>query len=680
MIGSFEKLVYFPFKKAFLLFFGIVVFFSPESSNKKSEPVSFSSKAFLTDFSHFSPAFFALEDEFFFEDSFQNPSSKPVQKPKTLNPKSTDATMNLDLKNSDHFPSRQNPLPNQKGQVSKNPNLSKKGRQQNKEKSMNQNLSHWLNNQDFDGQIGFSKISHLMGSIPQKTSSKISDAGELREGPLFENIKKTYSLKTDPEVFAIVNPPLSKEIKRTDNNPRESLKEGTPRVFQNSISKNKKPDYKISGELSLKEGLAFIGSMEVQWILSNQILNYGSINIDRGTYEITVDQLLGEIAILIRDKNNKITGLGNIELNQLENNSTQISANIEILPIEWNHAGQVVDGGLLGSKNNTLSGVNISLYGFGEQSQTNKEGQFSFYDWKKLDSRSIAMAEKPGYYDSVFIIDSKKPVSVPLFPKSYIKAFFSYLEDQGLDDVRKGGVVYGSIEGTRDKRGYKVSIANQSTSNQKPIYFFPVGLANPQGTATSSNGLFSFAGLSAGDYQLTIEKEGQIVDQKWVVVEAGKISPVFSPLNQTSSDNGASDGEIHLSSFKNPSLLFEPAGLTEARDHSEAFYKKLHQLAEKQKLQVSKGLVFGFIDSSEKYQVTLLEETPKKIIYFNNKAQVVDPLNEIADGFIMSGFSEGLKSLAIQTTTDKMVLATELIFNDHKSTSLVNTSVYPVEI
>ena len=460
--------------------------------------------------------------------------------------------------------------------------------------------------------------------------------------------------------------PLSKEINI-----------GPP--FETRV-KNQKQAYRISGELFLKEGLAFIGDMEIRWILSNHTLNYGSIDINQGTYEIKVDQLSGDLVVSIYDKKNNPIGRGSIALNQLENTSTQILKNIEIFPIKWNYAGQVVDGGLLGNKNSTLSGVNISLYGFEVQSQTNKQGQFSFQDWKKLDSRSIALAEKSGYYDSVFIIDSETPVSVPLFPKSYIDSFFSYLEDQGLDEVRKGGVVYGSIEGVKDKDGYSVSIANQSSlSSRKPVYFFPVGLPNLHGTATSSNGLFSFTGLEAGDYQLTIEKKDQIVDQKWVVVESGRVSSVFSPLNQSfSEDQNIPDG-VHLSSFKKTSL-FNPEGISGTRDHSEAFYKKLHQLAENETMQTFKGLVFGFINSSEKYQVTLLEESPKKIIYFNSKAQVIDPHNEIADGFIMGGFSKGLKSLTIQNTTDNMVLATELVFSDHESTSLVNTSVHPVEI
>ena len=107
------------------------------------------------------------------------------------------------------------------------------------------------------------------------------------------------------------------------------------------------------------------------------------------------------------------------------------------------------------------------------------------------------------------------------------------------------------------------------------------------------------------------------------------------------------------------------------------FYEKLHKLAEKQNMKLNQGLIFGFIDSPERYQVAILEKAAKEIIYFNEKAEVIDPNKEIAFGFIISGFLKGLNSLIIQT--DEIILATDLIFSNHKTISVVKMEVFPVD-
>ena len=295
-----------------------------------------------------------------------------------------------------------------------------------------------------------------------------------------------------------------------------------------------------------------------------------------------------------------------------------------------------------------------------------------------MNSRSIAMASRPGYYDSLFIIDSRQPVSIPLFSESYMQAFFSYLEDQGLDDIRERGTVYGIIEGVEDKSGYRVFI-----ENKKPIYF-TAGFADTKAIATSSNGLFSFVGLEDGDYKLIIEKEGQILDQKWIVVESSKVSSFFyNPQKIQQYLAHKTVDPIEKSNpgfFDNDSDLSQNFTFPSRKSFSEIPFisdERLQKLAKKQNMKIDEGLIFGFIKSPEKYQVALLEESPKKVIYFNEKAEMIDPSKEIASGFIIGGFSKGLSSLAIQT--NEMVLATDLVFNDHKAISVVSTEVFPVE-
>ena len=409
------------------------------------------------DFSQFSPAFAVFEDEFLFEQIF----------PKKL---------------------------------------------QSDTKEKNKITDQSLLGMGFDGKIKIKNIpksaeSELQIKKNQKKRNLLS-AGELSFGSLASTAKKANTKSKNTDKIQI----------QTKNSP---FKKSASKNFQNSTAAYETHrSYRIHGSLSLKEGLAFMGTMEVQWVVGEHILGFGSINIEKATYEIKVNKLIGDIVISIYDNKKNLTGEGLFHMDRLPKTSYRISKNINVFPVNWDYAGQVIDGNSLTSpKKKVLSGVNISLYGFDEQTETDKNGQFSFHNWKKVNSRSIAMATKPGYYDSLFIIDSKQSISIPLLSESYMEAFFSYLEDQGLTTVRKKGTIYGTILGNKDKNGYKVSIGNE-----KPIYFLPTGFANTQATTTSSNGLFSFVGLESGDYQLFIEKNGKIVSQKWVAIEAGKVS------------------------------------------------------------------------------------------------------------------------------------------------------------
>ena len=631
-------------------FLSLLVFLFPLSSEIGNDDPKFLSHAFEVDFSRFSPAFAAFEDDFLFEQIFFNKQS------------------------------------------------NQKENEKNQKKITNQSFS----NKGFDGEVKIKNLFNSTNSKIQKEKSgkitKILNAGELNFGFLANTLQD--------------NPESNLKYENTDTDKEQEIKNN---FSQKSVSKNPQTTpITIHGNLSLKEGLAFMGTMEVQWVLGKNILGFGSINLKEATYEIKVNQLIGDIIVSVYDKNKKLIGEGFFGMDQISKNSHQISKNINVFPINWDHAGQVFDArSLTSTKKKTLSGVNISLYGFDEQTKTDKGGEFSFHNWKKVNSRSIALASKPGYYDSLFIIDSKKPAIIPLLSESYMKSFFSYLRDQGLPDPKNKGTVYGSVLGTQDKSGYKVFI-----ENKQPIYFLPAGFADIRATTTSNNGLFSFVGLETGDYRLFIEKDGKIVNQKWIAVEAGKVTtlcykdektepigfyntasnlpfeksvPGFfdndedfkmksqNNISGTSSHNSKGKIPNRFSSIHQKALPGEQNFIPFHENLKIPFFlhKKLYKLTKEQNMVSDHGLIFGFINSPEKYQVTILEKAPKKVIYFNEKAQIIDPNKEIAFGFIISGFQKGLNSLVIQT--DEMILATNLVFSDHKTLSIVKMKVFPVD-
>lgn len=485
----------------------------------------------------------------------------------------------------------------------------------------------------------------------------------------------------------------------------------------------KKPSfesYNLTGSLSLKGGLAYFGTLEAVWVVGDEILALGSINTPDATYQISVSELLGEVVVSLYDNNDQLIGEGLLELSELGNGSDQIQKDIEIHPINWDGAGQVVHVHSLGGHSfdqapasiAPIAGAQIQLYSFNMASETSSTGHFQFTNWKKSNSRTLAIASKFGYRDSIFILDSRREARVPLLTENYYKAFFDTLEDQGLYNREDQGTVYGSLLGADQLSGYKVHLRKE-----KPIYFGSLNMANLDLDQTTSNGLFAFVGLEDGDYELTLEKEGEIVDHRVLAVEQGKVSPViidlkkiykhiqfFDPLNPSLTVSGVDisffDGVFHQKLDKKQRLKTSLHGGNEPNmveysigvDVGRAFIsrqrglerlpliasEKLQKLAEQHGLSIVEGLAFGFIETDQHYTVDIAEGSPQKIIYFDENG---DELNldikrkNPPYGFILGGFYQGMNTLLIMDQNGQPV-ASDLIFSDHTSISIVNVFLH----
>lgn len=468
--------------------------------------------------------------------------------------------------------------------------------------------------------------------------------------------------------------------------------------------------YIVSGGIQLKGGLAFLGSMEVSWVVGDYELQIGSINSPDATYEIEVHQLVGDVIVSLYDNRDELIGEGILDLATAQLEGSDIFANIDIHPIDWSTAGHIILADSIGSGvEKPVENVEVALYSFNDATETNSQGEFHFPDWKKTNSKTLAIASKEGFRDSIFMLDSHTEASVLLFREKSMDAFFDYLDDLGLRDLSDQGTIYGQIHGIKNKAGYTLTLKDEKT-----IYFLDSGFASLEQNKTSSNGLFSFVGLEDGDYQLIVEKDGEIVDERIAIVEQGKISPIVVDLSKVSKHIEFFDPmkpDRQLSSLE---VSFFDGSTSIQLDPQNSLNKNLHRghdvaimefatdqeisrtllsrnrglqkvpllqdqqvlkLAREQKFEVENGLIIGFIDSTVPYSVSLAEEEPQQIVYFNQEGQIIDERDEVAHGFIIYNFSEGLSSLIITDLAEQTIVGTDLIYSDHQSISMTYLEV-----
>ncbi|MCJ8275728.1 MAG: hypothetical protein HRT44_05295, partial [Bdellovibrionales bacterium] len=392
--------------------------------SQDAEP-TYQGESLQIQFTKFSPAYAAFEDEFLFEEDVENPS--------------------LNAGESDQFFVSQ----------TIKPKIVEKSVE--KEAIQKEEVEF----ETFSGLAALANpivkkqsIQPVPNEVLKQNTKDIEDDGEftpefkLNFGPMIASLPKNQN-----KVFG-----AQKIVKKT--------KASSPdKIFDQKALKPKY--YNVTGPIELKEGLAFVGSMEVSWVIDDQEVRVGAINTPDGTYDISVNDLIGDIIVSLYDENDELMGEGIANLDQIENPEQLESLKINIRPIDWDMAGEVIHVHSLNSHHRPISGAEVLLYAYNDAIETNEAGEIRFADWKKSNSRTLALASKEGYRDSVFLIDSKKTSKVLLFEDKYIDAFFSWIEDLGVYGVDEMGTIYGSVvSGNKSQAGYEISIGKV-----KPLYF-----------------------------------------------------------------------------------------------------------------------------------------------------------------------------------------------------------------
>lgn len=635
--------------------------------NEEAYQVPVQSSVFNVPFVEFSPAFAAFEDEFLFD-----------EEETTVKLVANKSSQTFDRINNTINPARTRIVP------AKQPKIL----------------------MGFDGSI---PIRNIKASVK---NTKLKKAARAQTQPPTRDLVDQGELKFGSLAATVSHPKPGPNIQRQTFSPQINRKgPGGVNSYSPAPEQGEKPDlFTFTGNLRLRDGLAFLGSMEISWVVGDYELQRGAIYTVDGTYEIEVSELIGDIIVSLYDSNDELIGEGLVDLAQYSAFTDKFQAQIDVRPIDWDHAGQVIHVNSLGTKQfKPVEDTSVELYAFNEASQTDQKGNFFFYNWKKANSKTLAIASKKGFKDSIFLIDSKRPAQVVLFDDAYIDSFFQYLKTLGLYDIKDKGLIYGSIAGTSYRQGYKVHLEKYS-----PIYFMDAGFATRNQKQTSSNGLFAFAGLDDGDYELTIEKEGQVVDRKIVIVEQGKVSPVIVDIRNTVKHLEFFDpfekdryiGQVEVGFFDEPEehvldanniLPAQIQGGNEPQmihfsnnnQDQQAFIsrhkglqrvpvldnQKLTMLVEKLKIDSSKGVVIGFVQSPHFFKADFVENSVDKVYYFDEQAQLVDPTKSKTMGFIMTGFAEGLHTLALTGVGSDFILATDLVYSNSESISIVNIEI-----
>jgi hypothetical protein len=517
-----------------------------------------------------------------------------------------------------------------------------------------------------------------------------------------------------------VNTPLTPNVTagfpgvETQLQPQFQAQQGIPDALAQRI-----PHHWIEGKIELVGGLAITDArdqIQVGWFVDGKVERTGKIDVYGGSYQIKVDRLEGELIAELVDAKGFLRGEKILDLTDLPNRASDLleikNIDIQIEPYDFGLKGQFI------SIYHTP--LNKSIV----EDATGRVGQHDLYFQAKPDGKiheesfnpkSTAMltASRSQFRDTMILADFEKKQNIRMFPEKFLNALFDTIQ---LDPrARDAGMIWGLI--TKNEipaAGYHVKIAKHS--EQQPIYFSTY-IASKDLQETSSDGQYVFVGLNDGEYEIDVfDGKEQHIDTKLVSVKAGFVSQAefevgrkrsmtlrpFDPLSpvpklvQLSAQGSSSVHELETEGMvkipvldgTDPFLVYtRPANsLTDTSVFAGRTSKTLdipvlnapwwERIQRERKIQISDGVIIGFIDTEAPFEV-FLEETKAntRILYFNHSGQIIPAgdASQLANGFIVYGAGEGLKTLILQSEAGW--ITTEMAYLDGETVSLMYKSL-----
>ncbi len=474
------------------------------------------------------------------------------------------------------------------------------------------------------------------------------------------------------------------------------------------------PHIWIQGKIELTDGLAISDprdTLAVGWFVDGEKRKDGRISLREGIYELKVDRLEGEIIAELADHRGFLLGEAIIDL--------------EVLAKTRKTAGLIIGGVDIKIKpyNFSFKGQALAIYDSPGNKQVVSRAQFSVGDHEvhvrsdekgsfvepliSPQSTGVVIAQQAKYRQTVVLANFERELKIHLFPDQFMQAFFDTIELPKKN--RTDGMIWGTISrGEEPAQGYQVRMVQQ---NVKPIYF-QMYIARKENEKTSEDGQFSFVGLNDGEYEIeVIDQLGRLIDSKLAVVQAGMVTELnfevgderklsmrpFDPLSlqpknieffalgQTGIQQVKTEEILKMKSYVGQEPLLIYTKVEGADIESSTFasrHKKFQEIPvlndswwrgiqKAYPITVASGVVVGFVDSDQPFEVYIDHQTEKtKILYLDQQGRTINKTVGVKPaGFVVYGIDHGLHTLVIESEQGQII--SEAVYVDGEAVSLV---------
>lgn len=281
----------------------------------------------------------------------------------------------------------------------------------------------------------------------------------------------------------------------------------------------------ISGPIEIVGGLAVTNEhfIEIRRSKEGVVQEVGRVDLQKGTYQIQVQDSSGQIVGRLVTKNGQILGEGRVRLSHLDIKLADKGPKLKIEPTPT-PAGSIAS--LYSSGKSPAPPKTIATFLKGaHEIEIKKDGILPLESIAR-GSTTVVRAAAPNHLQTASIVIAENQFSTPLFPNSMIVALKEIVYNRKLDEESKkdlGGLIWGkvSLDG-KPMPGIQVEVESQQ--GLQAIYFNQFMLPDPQLTSTSDNGLYAFVDVNDGFHSILALRGHSHFGYQNVVVESGSVA------------------------------------------------------------------------------------------------------------------------------------------------------------
>ncbi|WP_413576450.1 hypothetical protein ACLVWU_00240 [Bdellovibrio sp. HCB290] len=283
---------------------------------------------------------------------------------------------------------------------------------------------------------------------------------------------------------------------------------------------------RIVGPIEITGGLAVTNEHHIEVRRNDEgvLKELGRVDLQKGTYNIDVEQTSGTVVARLVSKDGKTMGEGSFRLNRLvpgaQNYLSGPKIKIEPHP---DYSVAVLSAYSSQAKDAAPTQTRVTFVKGVSDVKVDRDGIASMENVTR-GSSTVMRAAAPKHLETTNIIVSGKESRTTLYPEAMVSALLDIMASQRQESYDEApSLIWGKV--TLDGKPVAgIDVIVETSPDLKPVYFNQFMIPDPKLTKTSENGLYAFVQVPTGFHSLLATRSDSIFGYVNVVAEEGAIA------------------------------------------------------------------------------------------------------------------------------------------------------------
>ncbi|WP_413559249.1 hypothetical protein [Bdellovibrio sp. HCB209] len=283
---------------------------------------------------------------------------------------------------------------------------------------------------------------------------------------------------------------------------------------------------RIVGPIEITGGLAVTNEHHIEVRRNDEgvLKELGRVDLQRGTYNIDVEQTTGTVVARLVNKDGKTLGEGSIRLNRVVA-GTQNYVTGPKIKVEPHPDYSVSLVGAYNAKANDAAPAQtrVTFVKGVSDVKVNRDGLASMENVTR-GSSTVMRAAAPKHLETTNLIISGKESRSTLYPETMVQALLDIISQQRMESYEGApSLIWGKVV-LDGKPVAGIDVQVETAPDLQPIYFNQFMMPDANLKKTSDNGMYAFIHVPYGFHSLLATRSNSIFGYVNVVAEEGAVA------------------------------------------------------------------------------------------------------------------------------------------------------------